>query len=154
MTALFEIFVPGVPQPAGSKKGFVVKSKFTGKHRAVIVDDAKHSRPWKTQISAMVSSAWSGSLLDEPLELSVVFTMPRPASHYGTKKGVRYLKSDAPHYHTNKPDATKLLRCAEDALLDVLLKDDSRVARQRVAKVYGEKPGALIRVSRAVRPEN
>jgi Holliday junction resolvase RusA-like endonuclease len=155
---LFELFVPGVPQPAGSKKAVPVFNRHTGQYvRAAsgrpivnVVDDAKRSRPWKSHISAMVANAWRGAPLDEPLSLSIVFTMPRPASHYGRRRGVRYLKPSAPRFHTSKPDATKLLRCAEDALLGVLLKDDSRVAESHVRKVYGEVPGAAIRVSSAV----
>ena len=147
--ALFEIFVAGIPQPAGSKKGFVVRNKATGKSRAIIVDDAKNSRPWKSHISAMVSDAWKAPPLDGALQLDIVFTMPRPASHFGTRKGERYLKPTAPHFHTVKPDRTKLLRCAEDALLGVLLVDDCRVVAGEAVKVYGEKPGASIRVSRA-----
>ena len=76
--------------------------------------------------------------------------MPRPASHYGTKKGERYLKPNAPRFHTSKPDATKLLRCVEDALNGVLVKDDARIAEQSVRKVYGDRPGAYILVERLV----
>lgn len=151
MTTLFELFVPGVPRPAGSKKGFVTRSKATGKLRAIITDDCKRSRPWKSHVSAMVADAWRGSPLDEPLELSIVFTMPRPASHYGTRKGVRYPKPDAPHFHTIAPDATKLLRAAEDAMNGLLWTDDSRVVEQHVRKIYGDRPGAMIRVRRAAR---
>lgn len=155
---IFELFIPGIPQPAGSKKAVPVFNRHTGQYvRAAngrpivnVVDDAKRSRPWKSHISAMVADAWRSAPLDEPLALSIVFTMPRPKDHYGTRKGVPYLKPDAPRFHTSKPDATKLLRCAEDALLGVLLKDDARIAEQHVRKVYGERPGASIRVSRAV----
>ncbi len=70
--------------------------------------------------------------------------MPRPKAH-SRKDGV--LKDDAPNWHANKPDATKLLRSLEDALTGVLWIDDSRIVRQQVKKIYGARPGADVEVS-------
>lgn len=149
VTLPFSIFVPGIAQPAGSKKGFVVRSKDTGKLRAIITDDAKKSRPWKSIVGTIAAANWRGAPVDEPLALSIEFTMPRPQSHYGTRAGQRYLRADAPHFHAGKPDATKLLRAAEDALTGIVWLDDSRIVDQHVRKVYGEQPGCAIRVRRA-----
>lgn len=161
MTTLFEIFVPGTPQPAGSKKAVPVWNRKTntyakaanGRPIVAVMDDAKHSRSWKSHVSSMVARAWNQAPLDEPLELTVVFVMPRPGSHYGSRKGERYLKESAPHFHTSKPDGSKCFRALEDALTGVLYVDDARIAKQRVAKVYGDRPGAAIRLERAVPPE-
>lgn len=147
------VFVPGIPQPAGSKKGFVVKSKATGKMRAVIVDDAKRSRPWKAQISAIVQDGWKGIPADEPLSMTLRFVMPRPDSHFGMKRGEKYLKESAPTWHTIKPDATKLVRAVEDALTGILWRDDAIIAVQLVTKVYGDRPGVQIRIAPAPEPE-
>ena len=74
--------------------------------------------------------------LDGPLVVSMVFTMPKPAS--------------APKRRTTwpdkKPDLSKLVRSTEDALTDAgLWVDDARVVEySRLAKVFpGEDPQAL-----------
>jgi Holliday junction resolvase RusA-like endonuclease len=67
--------------------------------------------------------------------------------HTGRKAG--QVKQTAPHYHTTKPDATKLLRALEDALKLICWNDDSQVARQRVDKVYqGATAGAFVSIWR------
>ena len=38
------------------------------------------------------------------------FRFVRPKSHYGTGRNAKKLKPSAPPHHTQKPDATKLLR--------------------------------------------
>ena len=151
----FGIFVPGTPQPAGSKKAIPVFNRATRKFATAangrpivsVVDDAKHSRAWKSHVSAMAADGMGDSApFDRPLELRVAFVMPRPKSHFGSRKGAPYLKPTAPEWHTAKPDATKLLRAVEDALTGIVWRDDSCVAAQHVTKRYGEKPGARIEI--------
>lgn len=123
--------VYGVAQPAGSKRAFL--NRKTG--RVVVTDDAKHSRPWKSEVSAAaIEATGSAELLDGPLSLSVRFVVPRPKSHFG----VRGLRPSAPAWPAKKPDATKLLRGVEDALNRIVWRDDAQVVVQRVEKVYGE----------------
>lgn len=156
---LFELFVPGASQPAGSKKAVPVWSHRTGtfavdeRGRPIIsvMDDAKYSRAWKSHITALAAMRWRGPPIDEALELSLLFVMRRPQNHYRTKSGTPYLRPNAPHFHTGAPDSTKLTRAVEDALNKLVWKDDSRVAKQSVVKIYGDAPGCLIRVRRANR---
>lgn len=90
--------------------------------------------------------------LDGPVMLEVTFVLPRPAKHYlpVTKKRTEpVLRSDAPSWHTSKPDATKLLRALEDSLKGIAWADDSQVASQAVTKRYSDdgRTGALVRIS-------
>lgn len=156
MPDAFSIFVAGSPQPAGSKRAVPVWNRGTntyaraanGRPIIAVMDDAKHSRGWKDRIHALAKHAWGTQpLLDENLVLSLVFVMPRPQSHYGTRRGERYLRDDAPRFHRGKPDTTKLVRACEDALNGVVWIDDSRVVEQHARKVYGLKPGVHIRVA-------
>jgi Holliday junction resolvase RusA-like endonuclease len=75
--------------------------------------------------------------------------MPRPKYHF-TSKGK--LKDTAPYWHTVKPDTTKMLRAAEDALKDILWHDDGQVALQSNGKRYGNQPGAQITVMNLIHP--
>lgn len=142
MTTL-SFFVPGIPRPGGSKKGFYI-----AKIKRVVITDAsgKPGKDWRGDVKAVALQAYKGDPLDEPLRLSIEFTMPRPKNHYRSNG---QLKPGAPHFHTSKPDTTKLIRSLEDALTGILWKDDSSVCMQSAVKVYGEKPGARVTLDSA-----
>ena len=156
LRAFTTFFVPGTPAPAGSKNAIPIFNRHTGQYvRAAngrpvvaVVDAAKKSRPWKTLISAMAADVWNQPPLDEPIELALTFTMPRPKGHFGSRKGEPVLKESAPTWHTSAPDTTKLVRAVEDALNGVVWKDDSRVVKQSAEKRYGDRPGVLIEIRR------
>lgn len=134
--------VYGLAQPAGSK----TIARASG-GRAWVRDDAKRSRPWKTQVSQTAGEAMNGTgLLEGALELSVIFTVPRPAGHFG----VRGLRPSAPEHPTKRPDVTKLLRAVEDALTGVVWRDDAQVVAQHAYKVYGEPASASVEVKTAL----
>jgi Holliday junction resolvase RusA-like endonuclease len=138
-------FVPGLASPGGSKRAFLSKSG-----KIVVKDDAANNKPWRATVAAFALAAMAGRPpLEGPLELRVVFSMPRPKGHFHTGRKAGQVKPTAPHYHTSKPDATKLLRALEDALKLICWNDDSQVARQRVDKVYqGATAGAFVSIWR------
>lgn len=137
-------FVPGVPQPAGSKRAFTV-TKPDGKIGVRVEDDAKRGKPWRVAVAWAAKAAHQGVPLEGPLVLSVIFTMPRPKGHFG-KRGLR---PSAPAFPTVKPDATKLLRCLEDACTGILWRDDAQIVHQIVRKRYGAAIGAAVSVAAA-----
>lgn len=144
-TAAITFFVPGLPQPGGSKKGFVNPKT----QRVVIVDDCKKNKPWRADVKAFAMTAYDGHPLVSPLSLEVWFWMPRPQGHYGSGKNSAVVKPGAPKYPAKKPDATKLLRALEDSLTGVLWVDDAQVVTQRVLKRFAEdgRVGAEVVVS-------
>lgn len=147
MTVTF--FVPGAPQPGGSKKGYAVKTKGGGT-RIAIVEDAKHNAPWRAKVSLAAADLFQDGPLAGPLEVSFSFQMPRPLSHYGTGKNRGTLKVTAPDWHTIAPDTTKLIRSTEDALKGIAWVDDAQVAHQVGSKTYANdrRPGCWITISR------
>ena len=136
-----DFFVPGIPKTAGSKRAFPLKSG-----RIVVTDACKGSKDWKATVQATVMATWRGPPLVGPMELTIIFAMPRPKSHYRMGRHAADLKPNAPTYHTKRPDATKMLRAVEDALTGVLWRDDAQIAVQTTYKVYDERPGAHISV--------
>lgn len=133
-----QFVVYGVAQPAGSKRAGQTK---TG--RLFVRDDAKKSRPWKSEVSAAAVDAMSSSeLLAGPLELEVVFTVPRPKGHFGA----RGLRPSAPAYPAVRPDVTKLLRAVEDACTGIVWRDDAQVVEQYARKQYGEPAAVTVTV--------
>jgi Holliday junction resolvase RusA-like endonuclease len=137
-----KFFVPGIPQPGGSKKAFM--NPKTG--RAVIVDDAKHNRPWRERVAACAADAYDGPPLAGPLMVAMRFVVTRPAGHYGSGRNADTLKSSAPDHPAVKPDVLKLARSTEDALKGIVWRDDSQTVRLVLEKQYGERPGAEIEI--------
>lgn len=140
MNTILHIFVPGIPRPAGSKRGFAFHRK-NGKLGVALADaTGANGKEWRATLSGVISQAWQSAPLDDAVTLDLEFVLPRPKSHY-TKKGLR---PNAPHWHTSKPDRLKLARAVEDAMTGVVWRDDSLTVTGSTCKRYGERPGVRI----------
>lgn len=124
----------GLPKPAGSKRGFPIKRK-NGSIGVAIVDACKDTKSWQHVVASAAREAYNGPLLDGALVLTCCFYMPRIKGDFNSKGG---LKPKAPSFHLKKPDTTKLVRAVEDALSDVVWRDDVQVVQQFATKNYGE----------------
>ena len=79
---------------------------------------------------------------DGAVGVSIVFTLPRPKSHYGTGRNAGKLKSSAPEHHTGpRADIDNLVKAVLDALTGIIYHDDGQVVRVFAAKHYEEAPG-------------
>lgn len=124
--------VSGIPAPQGSHKAFVVKG------RAIVVDDSKATKPWRTAVSAAARKAMEGRApIDAPVHVVVVFHVERPAS-------VSVKKRPLPSV---RPDLEKYARSTMDALTKIVFADDSLVTDLHVSKRYSVEPGASIIVN-------
>jgi Holliday junction resolvase RusA-like endonuclease len=135
-----EFFVPGKPQPGGSKKGFA-----RGNHVS-IVDANDNVKPWMTQVAFSAKEAYGGPLLEGPLSVTFVFFRLRPNGHFGTGKRQGCLKASAPIAPATKPDLLKLARAAEDALSGVIYKDDAQIVDEFLYGRYGAFPGLCVSI--------
>lgn len=147
--------VHGVAQPAGSKRPFALRRRDgsivtrgpDGPPIINVVDANPKAKGWKQEIAHAAAKAMNGrEKLHGPLLLAVVFVMPRPKAHYRTGRHAGELKSDAPRFHTSKPDVTKLVRGLEDALTGIVWVDDAQVADTRQRKEYGESARVEVQV--------
>lgn len=126
------IKVYGIPGPQGSKafKGM------RGGH-AVLVESSKKVKPWREDVKAAAEIVRAGRApLDCPLRLTMVFTLPKPASAPKRRQT----------WPMRTPDLSKLARSTEDALTQAgIWRDDARVVEYGLlAKRYpGEGRGAL-----------
>jgi Holliday junction resolvase RusA-like endonuclease len=140
----FSCFVRGLPQPKGSKRPFIVKSKDSGKLRAVTVDDNKPTmRTWERAIQWVVQNEWQGPPLEGPVRLWLVFVFPRPKSAP---------KRQPPAWKDKKPDMDKLFRLVGDALTGIVYRDDAQIASAIIDKRYGDEAGVGIAVEPLVQP--
>lgn len=150
MTSI-NVFIPGKPQPGGSKRAFPFK-RANGKLGVAVSDMNPNVGAWRQDVLYAVQQAVTstpGFPLQGPVRLEIGFVMPRPKGHYRvTKKNpVPVLRDDAPTWNTSAPDTTKLTRAVEDALKGVAWRDDAQVCSQECTKRYGEKCGAWLRIS-------
>jgi len=142
---ILQFFVEGVPKQAGSKKAIPICTKaplrtkkglYYG--RSNVVDDCDN-KAWIKAIKAAANANWADgwlSPLSGPLVVEFKFWMKRPKAHYGSGRNAGKQKNSAPREHITAPDATKLLRCAEDALTGIIWDDDAQIVRQVVSKEY------------------
>src|SRR5574343_224639 len=135
---IIDIVVYGSPAPQGSKKFDGV----TKSGRGLMVESSKKVKPWRMDVKDAAERAadiYADMLpLDGPLRVSMVFTLPKPASAPKKRRT----------WPDRKPDVSKLARSTEDALSDAgVWADDARVVEySRLAKVFpGEDPEALDR---------
>lgn len=145
----FQVF--GVPRPKGSARAFVATRN--GKPAAIITSDNKRLKPWEDAVrDAAQGVAGEVFFTDAAVRLEIEFWFPRPAS------------AKRP-YLTTKPDLSKLIRGAEDALTGVLFRDDCLItevvatkryvdgaAGARIALVEVLAPPPLPKLSRAKKP--
>lgn len=123
----------GIPQTAGSKRAFAFKRR-NGNLGVSVSDDNPKGKDWKAVVAHAAREVYHGDLLDGPLAVTFVFYFPRPKGHFG-KRG---LLASAPQHHAKKPDALKLARCAEDALTQVVWRDDAQIVSEVLVKKFGE----------------
>lgn len=139
-------FVEGVPIPQGS----ITRNR----QGHAYADNAKRLYPWRRAIAGAV-----GFALPEPfpeaVDLRLSFAFPRPAKHYGRRKGQPYLRDDAPRYPTARystGDLDKLVRAVLDALtMGGVLVDDAQVVGIVTEKRWADgdlRPGVLFEVTR------
>ena len=133
-------FVPGIPAPGGSKRGFFIKSI----NRVVMTPASTKTKPWMNTVSVFAKEAYHGDLLQGALKLTLEFHLLRPKNHYGTGKKANVLKVSAPMYSTVKPDLTKLERSTEDALVGIIMRDDSQVAVKATRKIYVDRDSGVM----------
>lgn len=127
-------FVAGIPQPQGSKTGFVQGG------RAVVVDkNPKHLKPWRAEITRVALRSWLGRMpLDGAVSVYAVFVFEKPKS----------VKRESPSV---RPDLDKLLRALLDGVTDAktVWRDDAQVTQITAEKTYGDAPGVHVVISRA-----
>lgn len=98
-----------------------------------VIPDNKKTNPWEKCIrGACLAALQKQAKISGPVKVSLIFSMPRPKSHY-LKKGLR---DNAPHYHESRPDVDKLSRTVLDGLTDLMFEDDCKVVSLEAIKPY------------------
>jgi Holliday junction resolvase RusA-like endonuclease len=130
MPRVLRFFVPGIPRPGGSKRGFV--NRKTG--RVIITEDCTRSKDWRSVVVAFAHDALlSQSQFSGPIAVEFVFWLARPKGH---RKPNGALRNKVPSYPAVKPDLTKYIRSTEDAMTGIVWRDDAQIVQQTAYKRY------------------
>lgn len=136
--------IPGTPKPKGSLK--CIGARGRGGHQ-LIEDHRPGQKEWRDRIANTVrTKVRTRYPRDVPVAVDVVFTLPRPKSHYRTGRNAHMLRDTAPDWPTGQRtgDTDKLFRLLGDALEDGgLVADDAQIVAVTAVKVYLGGPGAL-----------
>ncbi len=136
MGVIVDFFVPGLPQPGGSKKAFVRP----GMKFAQIVDANPKAKDWKAIVGWNARSKYKGLPLRDPLRVTMDFVRPWRKGDLrrdGTPKNPSL-------HHVTMPDVLKLARSTEDAMTGIIWADDSQTVVLHIKKGYGDIPGVRI----------
>ena len=129
-----DLLVEGVPVPQGS-------FRHVGNGRIISANPKLNA--WRDTIATQIAQQTAHRLIEAPIRLQLVFTMPRP-------KSVPIGRRATP---TTKPDLDKLTRAVMDAIslerYCQVIKDDSLVTDLHAAKRYADhtKPGVTIMIT-------
>ena len=130
MIPTYSFTVFGTAAPQGSKR-------LMG--HGVMVESSNRVKPWRSDVrSAAITHKPMGWDMAHPMHLELVFWFPRPASHYGSKGGISYLKPTAPvePISARLGDIDKLCRAVLDSLTSVAYLDDRQVIELDARKAY------------------
>jgi Holliday junction resolvase RusA-like endonuclease len=122
---MYSYWIDGEPAPQGSKNGFVKNG------RVVMVESSKKVKPWREAVATATqeyrASKWPMAeqwTLTTPVEIALVFHLPRP-------------KSVNRKWPSVKPDLDKLIRSTFDGLTTGgLYTDDALVIAVSASKQY------------------
>jgi crossover junction endodeoxyribonuclease RusA len=133
---MFDLTIEVLGDPASQGSHAVING------RIVQVNSAKHKR-WRNAVSfaALDLVGPDFELIDEPVELSVIFYLPRP-------------KTATREFPAVMPDLDKLIRSVGDSLSGTVIRDDSRIIAIHAQKLYADSRGvgAVIRVNTLPKP--
>ena len=105
----------------------------------------KHGRMYdpsykdKKQIWLQIAKFKPKRPLAGDIMIKLVFTMPRPKSHYRTGKYKHLLKDNIPEYHTYIPDLDNMVKMICDVIQGKgrMICDDSQICMLQAEKVWG-----------------
>jgi crossover junction endodeoxyribonuclease RusA len=142
----YSFTVWGIAAPQGSKRHV---------GNGVMLESSDRVRPWRQDVRfAALEERPSDWDMATPIHIELVFWFPRPASHYGTRNGITYLKSNAPAQPVSARlgDIDKLSRAVLDALTGVAYRDDRQVVELEARKAYLMGPDAAPYTHIAISP--
>ena len=82
--------------------------------------------------------------LEGAISVSMVFSMPRPRSHYRGGRFSHLLKGSSPNRHISRPDLDNIIKFYLDAMTGMFWKDDAYVCTIEASKNYSKQESVEI----------
>jgi Holliday junction resolvase RusA-like endonuclease len=134
-----EFTVYGAPVPQGSKRIL---------HGNLIEMGGARLRSFRQDIHVGALQEMQGaSPFVEPVEVRIMFSIPRPKSHYGTGRNASRRKEGLPVAPAKTPDIDKLGRAVLDGLTGAAFRDDAQVVGLTLSKLWADHSDAATTVS-------
>lgn len=141
-------FVEGLPK--GQPRARAFARKFGATYSARMYDP-QTADDWKESVWQGLQTALKSTQLQRipgPVNVALVFVMPRPKSHVGT----RGIKDSAPRWHIGKPDIDNLCKLVFDVVTKsaAVWHDDSQIIAVLAEKKYAapnENSGCIVTIS-------
>ena len=129
---ILDVQVYGIPQAQGRPRARRLKGGRIGMY------DPATSKAWKEAIKQQVLlMARPKELYDGPVYMDCTFIRLKPKS----------LPKRAKH-PSQKPDLSNYIKGLEDALVGIVLRDDSQIVELFARKMYGDPPGVKVKVGK------
>jgi Holliday junction resolvase RusA-like endonuclease len=156
----YTFIVAGEAEPGGSKQAFVPLHPTTkepyrrngGGIVVSVVDANKNAEHWKKHVAKVARNEYSGPVFTDFLRVTWIFYQPRPQFHYTSTGKLSKAGIETP-WPNVKPDATKLVRAAEDALRSICYSDDAIIVKQIAEKEYGSPARMEVTIEELLVPE-
>ena len=132
--ALIDFIIEGKPKPL---------QRHRATRRGIMYDPSKKD---KADFLTRCLEFAPKTPLEGALWIELVFSMPRPKSHYRTGKNAGKLKEGSPTMHTKKPDLDNLVKFVCDAIDRKFYLDDAQITRIQAVKIYAEQPSTEITI--------
>lgn len=141
-----EFFVAGFAKTSGSKRAF----KNPKTEKIIVTADNPKQKKWQDAVKWQAMQAWQRRVpWTGPLCLTMTFVRHRPKGHFGSGRNEGVLKDSArATLPETRPDELKLGRAVEDAMSGIIYLDDAQICEHHIRKVYGNKPGVHILLSK------
>lgn len=126
----YQVYIEGPPAAQPRPKVSKFSVYYTGKAYKI----------WRELVDKALEASPPEEMMTGPLYTTLKFYIPRPKSHYLSRKYGYVLKKQAPLYHTQKPDLDNLEKLVYDRCNGIVYKDDSQIVRHMVEKVWCHNP--------------
>lgn len=137
MKKSYSFVVPGVPVAQG-------RPRFSKVNGFVVAYDPEKSKNYKAMIAYIANMKGPRIPLDCPVRLSLKIFLPIPKSFSKKKRENAIAGNLRP---TKKPDVSNVLKGVEDAIKEIIYKDDSQIVEYGiVGKWYSERPRIEVRI--------
>ncbi len=127
---VISFFVSGIPKPAGSKRAVIKNGK-------AIVFDMSKNKQWRKDVSTVAKIAMKNFGINEPLNCPIAM---------GLRFVIKKPNTSKHKYPIVRPDLTKLIRCVEDAMNNIVYKDDALIIEQQCSKYYDNYSGVYVTI--------